>query len=362
MNSTKDLVILCCVSRLFRHEAERKLYTSLNLLVDFSWLLSHSTGRILHTKDSRDRLLDVKRQIVLFRSINTPRLSEIVTNVEIQLIARYPCKRRVKLLSLNRGFRCSCDKLDSELGDALRGLKNLANLWIDCRLCPRSNKEFRHNFLEELQTRSLGVFRISCLCCYWKCNLKPQSPAFKTVHTLEMTPVLRMPPDISFETECAIFPELKTLCTCSSLFMAMVLAGRPIDTVLVMGWDQSMHEAALGSVYQGSLERLSVLTSVTPSFLAIISQNFRPYRNLHQIGRFVDVIDQVSTSLIRSGGLLIIFRGIDCFRHVKNVVYFAQTFYFGNSRHRKCRHGKNKGLSLGPRVSSRDESQTSKSN
>lgn len=349
--STKDLVILCRVSRLFRLEAERQLYTSINVGPDLTF--QHS---IPPTKDSKDEVLDVKRQIMLFRSIKASWLSEIVINFQVRLTSTYPCNS----FSPKRVFLCPCDIIDSGLGEALRGLKNLAHLGIDCRLCTRHGKTTRHNFLNNLQTKSLGVLSIVCNCSFLSSRVSLQKPAFKTVHTLELSSSPNASIFILVEKNIAL-PELRTLDTTTPEFLITMVAKRPIHTISVDTWDHNMHDAAIKSIHTGSLQRLSVTSFIDSNFIYVISPDIQPYVNLHQLGRLKGATTQVSASSMCSAGYWTSCQDIDHFRIIENFIYVAQALYFGYGRHRKRRLGKTKGLSLEPRVSSGAENASSKS-
>lgn len=244
-------------------------------------------------RDSRNQILDVKRQIILFQTIQNPRLREIVTTFHIQLAPTDSCKKSKTLFSPQYGFSCPCDKLDSKLGQALRGLKSLVDLRIVCRLCPKSDNTHRHRFFKELQLNSLAVLRLACTCSssLTAVNLKVAVP--ESLHTLEWCCNPGILPFILAENQAAP-PELKTLCTSSAKFLATMLTKCSLSNVRAISWDQSIHEAATESPYQGSLQYLSVLGLRSP-FTFLISQDLRPYMNLQQLGQFHHVTYDVST-------------------------------------------------------------------
>ncbi|KIM26663.1 hypothetical protein M408DRAFT_25152 [Serendipita vermifera MAFF 305830] len=136
ISEKRDVAKLCLVSTLLNSISLPFLYQNLNI--------SMQNGR------------EWDRQLSLFRTLQIPRYSNIVTTLEITLSGGYVCAK-----ILDRDKSCTCEVYDREVGNFLSALRNLRSLYFRCRLC-RANG--RHSYLDTLQTRQLRVFRFSCSC------------------------------------------------------------------------------------------------------------------------------------------------------------------------------------------------------
>jgi hypothetical protein len=91
-----------------------------------------------------------------------PRLEIILANLSIELCPWIYCSRYDNRRGdFYDGRICSCDKLDSAIGEALNGLLNLEVLRLHCSLCPQTKHE-RHTYFTTLKTRVLRKVDFSC--------------------------------------------------------------------------------------------------------------------------------------------------------------------------------------------------------
>lgn len=278
-------------SKIFQLEAERKLYSSLDVIA------SASSPAVLDTNYTW--ILDPRSQMKLYKTIESPRLSHIVTTLCVEL-PRCPQTQVPSTLVIQLLFSCYCDALDASLGSALRVLTNLSVLRIDCHLCRKGcTGTRRHMYLKKLSTRSLSKLSLFCICAAPEINSVLFSPVLNSVHTLEWRPYISpvLYSDISLKGDSTLL-NLKRLPDVSPDLLLAVLPIRPITHIRIHSWSNELHEAAKASIYCGSLQRIFLFSPLNmPALFTGMLENIQPYRNLQHFGRLAYLYNCVSSLL-----------------------------------------------------------------
>jgi hypothetical protein len=149
MSDLRDVAVLNRTSKYFTAVTDALLYSSLRIGLDAPSCKPMSVP------------LNERRQALLYQGLQSPRFAELVTEFRIDF--SWCGMRRPPILRRLRRVRCTCNRLDYLLGQALTSLTNLRILRFSCYCCADPT-DSRHLYLQHLTTTKLRGLTFECQC------------------------------------------------------------------------------------------------------------------------------------------------------------------------------------------------------
>lgn len=276
---------LCAASRQLRDIIEHQLYK--------------------HLDDGR---LYPRYQVMLYRSLQVPRIASLVTELRISLkeMPNYAIRQDDPANDDIQNCSCRCDALDRLVGDALEGLKNLEVLHIHCTMCDDRTGR-RHEWLYRLGALNLRELAFCCFCSQRRILQTAiralSSPCMKSVTALSWhfdTLGLPIPGYLrNLFGDARLLPSLAILDHDGSPIANQILETRPIERLSVELVKAPSHE----TLSKGG-SRFTHLNVDDTDFVLwradLDGVDLGPYRNLVHLGVIPYLKTVRNLSLVRS--------------------------------------------------------------
>ncbi|KAG8804037.1 hypothetical protein FRC18_007184 [Serendipita sp. 400] len=253
------------------------------------------------------------QSMALYRTLEVPRISELVTSLRIDLAKWLLCpksiiRRRVEKDKGSKKYPCRCASLDAALGKALVALPNLVILHLRCWLCwqdgPPMFRSVRHLYLRNLCTRNLQHFSLQCGCL---CKTRTRwdnllaSPCLADIRSLDLQWSYYFPPESPEEfliSHKGVLPRLEAMTYIDDSFSRALLRSRPIKRLA--NFQYGSRASATRDLHENLEKSPGELTHLFVEDLRqwlekSIVVNLEPYRNLQSVGCVAVLLDRAKT-------------------------------------------------------------------